>query len=88
MWILAVQPPRSKEIQTDPPPRVELNSVVSQCAIYDFYENHLKQIQLEKDKTNTKGGKQEKGKKNKKIEETDKKGNDVSSMTGTLLQKP
>ena len=51
---LAVQPPRPKSIQTDPPARVELDNQVSQDVIYDFYEKHLAEIQAEKDKANTK----------------------------------
>jgi hypothetical protein len=39
-------------IQTDPPPRVEINSSISQYAIHDYYEAHLKNLQAEKDKVN------------------------------------
>ena len=50
----AVQPPRPKSIQTDPPARIEMDNQVSQDVIYDFYEKHLAEIQAEKDKANTK----------------------------------
>ena len=66
--ILAIQPPRGKAIQTDPPARIEITNEVSQDVIFDFYEKHLKNIQVlipikyktnyslqaEKDKANTK----------------------------------
>ena len=45
-----VQPPRNKLLQTDPPPRVEIRSSVSQWEIYDYYQKHLQQVQAEKEK--------------------------------------
>merc|ERR1712137_1040562 len=46
----AVQPPRGKAMQTDPPARIELSNQVSQDVIYDFYEKHMKALQAEKEK--------------------------------------
>jgi len=84
----AVQPPRSKLIQTDPPPRVDICSSVSQWEIYDFYQRHLQAIQAEKDKANTKqSSKQDSKKKNKKTDEPDKKICDVSSMTAKKVDR-
>ena len=43
---LAIQPPRGKAMQTDPPARIEITNEVSQDVIFDFYEKHLKHIQV------------------------------------------
>ena len=33
-------------MQTDPPARIEMTNEVSQDVIFDFYEKHLKHIQV------------------------------------------
>ena len=53
-----VQPPRNKLLQTDPPPRVDINSSVSQWEIYDYYQKHLQQVQAEKEKVKNGAGSQ------------------------------
>ena len=67
IYVLAVQPPRPKSIQTDPPARIEMDNQVSQDVIYDFYEKHLAELQAEKDKAaNTKQKSSDKDKASKR----------------------
>jgi len=82
-----VQPPRNKLLQTDPPPRVEIRSSVSQWEIYDYYQKHLQQVQAEKEKANTKGSKADSKKKNKKSEEADKKQTDITPITAKKVDR-
>ena len=66
-FLSAVQPPRPKSIQTDPPARIEMDNQVSQDVIYDFYEKHLAELQAEKDKAaNTKQKSSDKDKASKR----------------------
>jgi len=83
----AVQPPRPKSIQTDPPARVELDNQVSQDVIYDFYEKHLAEIQAEKDKANTKQKSSDKEKSAKCNDNKEEKGTFTAKVVERMLNQ-
>jgi dynein intermediate chain 1 len=82
----AVQPPRGKAMQTDPPARIELSNQVSQDVIYDFYEKHMKALQAEKEKANTKQKGNEKENKNAKVANVEDK-TELGSFTAKVVER-
>merc|ERR1712168_1692442 len=82
----AVQPPRGKAIQTDPPARIELSNQVSQDVIYDFYEKHMKALQAEKEKANTKQKGNEKENKNAKVANVEDK-TELGAFTAKVVER-
>lgn len=82
----AVQPPRGKAMQTDPPARIELSNQVSQDVIYDFYEKHMKALQAEKEKANTKQKGNEKENKNAKVANVEDK-TELGAFTAKVVER-